>query len=176
MTCHAHGISGWQPTTEFCGAKNVPMQKPVILLLFLCACGGHDSSDTGASGGNVPDVEGTYNVMINGATGCEGEYSVLTDWAQGFLGITAASQTELVFEFRDGISFSGSVDATWSYSFGGTATWGEATLYVYNSGMFYQEDDIMKMSGDFEVEVDDDEFTSNNCILDATMEATQIAR
>ena len=150
-----------------------------LLAALLAGCDGHPK-DTAGFGGGAPDVTGHYNVLISGASGCtddegQGHYEWVTDWANGSLVISGSESSDLNYEFRDGILFTGFVDGSWGYQFGGTAEWDGADLSVYNTGLFYQDEGKMIMSGEFEVIVDDDDFTTNDCTIEARMEATRIA-
>lgn len=164
------------------GRSSVLTGLGIGVLGALSACGDADVDDTGWIGGAPPDVQGTWQSFITGATGCEGQHELISDWAQGYLAIESedpsdsSDPSDLTFEFRDGIRFTGWVDEAWSYQFTGTLDRDEASLSVYNAGLFLEEDDTLVLAGDFDVEVDwDDEFQSTNCTLVAEMEATRLS-
>jgi hypothetical protein len=137
----------------------------VALLPLACVLACSGDGDTGAST-PPPEVAGSYNVLIDGSTGCDGDETWVTGWALGPLIITGTGGV-LSFDFGDPMIFSGGVDSNGSYSFSGSATYNEAVLEVSNIGSFSLVD--FEMAGDFTVVVDDDEFTTNNCTITAPM-------
>jgi hypothetical protein len=137
-----------------------------LLPLCLLACDG--GGDTGGASTPPPEVAGAYNVIISGTTGCDGDETWVTGWAEGPLVITGTDGV-LSFDFGDPMIFSGGVSASGQYSFSGSATYNEAALEVSNVGSFSLADNTM--SGEFEVVVDDDEFSTNNCTVTAPMTA-----
>lgn len=152
------------------------MRIPALLLtvsLFLCACG-KDVEETGWIG-DVPNVTGTYNLFVTGATGCDGGYDVVTDWAVGYMGVEGEDPSNLIFRFRDELAFDGWVDEHWSYQFGGFVLWNDIEESVYNAGAFEMTDEGMEMSGQFDVVVNDDDIDTNDCTVTARIEGTRIA-
>jgi hypothetical protein len=153
------------------------MSLPRLLLPFLLAAACTDTGDdTGSS--VLPDVVGGYQFFLDGVSSsnlCEEENHYVTDWLRGTLQITGESSDDVTFTFSDGISFPGGVDGSWSYWFGGEATWEEAYLDVSHHGTFGSDDGRRIFSGVFEVTVDDDEFTTNNCIIEVAISGTRIA-
>ena len=65
-----------------------PLTRLIPLVALLSACGDSDVKDSGWPM-QAPDVTGNYNVIITGATGCDSNYTYVTDWAQGFMGSPA---------------------------------------------------------------------------------------
>lgn len=148
-----------------------------VLLVFATACNGGDK-DSGGLQGDPPDVAGRYNIILGGTSGCSGESSWIQDWAEGPLAIDGDPST-LTFDFGDEMSFLGSVSAAYSFGFSGDVIWGEAELSVYGSGVFdteTEDDGSVKwvMDGDLEVEVDDDEFETNNCTIDGAFHGYEL--
>ena len=135
----------------------------MVAALLVCACsGGEDTATTTPP----PEVAGSYNILIDGSAGCDGDETWVTGWALGPLVITGTAGT-LSFDFGDPMIFAGGVDGNGKYSFSGTATYDDAVLEVSNVGSFSLTD--FEMAGDFEVVVDDDEFSTNNCTITAPM-------
>lgn len=147
----------------------------LALLPFGLACG--DKDDPGLPQAEPPDVTGNYQVTIGGTTGCEGASGWINDWATGPLRITG-EPSALSFDFGEEMIFSGSVDTLGRYRFEGELIYQGAQLIVSNEGSFEQDPEYdgerWLISGMFEVEVDDDEFTSNNCTITGPMQAVEL--
>jgi len=150
------------------------MRTLCLIALFAAACGSSDTKETGSLFG-PPDANGTYNTLITGATGCDSNYAPVTDWAQGYMGISGDDPSALTFSFRDGISFEGWVSDSWTYQFGGFFTYGTYEESVAHTGVLSMEDEQMVASGDFEVEVRDTSGTTPECTITARMDATRIS-
>lgn len=154
--------------------------EPILLLLPLlaaCSDGGGKSDDSGVVG-EAPDMTGHYNVILGGTSGCDGEETWITGWADGPLSVTGDTST-LTFDFGEGMSFVGSVSNAWQFGFSGDVIWNEAALSVYGTGSVSLEtadngDDQLLLEGSVEAEVDDDEFESNNCTIDGLFEAYEL--
>ncbi|MBN1336289.1 MAG: hypothetical protein JXB39_10035 [Deltaproteobacteria bacterium] len=152
----------------------------LFLAVLLPACG--NAEDTGFNG-DVPDIRGYYNVFVVESTGCEGHHEYLTEWAEGPLTITGNDPRNLTYTFttdREDLAFPGQVDDSWSFQLAGAVTWTTASksvanLSVYEDGMFSLVGERYHMDGEFEVVVDDDEFSSNDCTLTAVAQGTQIS-
>lgn len=147
------------------------------MLALLSACGG-DDKDSGGLQGDPPDVTGRYNIILGGTSGCEGESSWIQGWAEGPLAIDGDPGT-LTFDFGDGMSFLGSVSASYTFGFSGEVVYSDAALEVYSSGSFdteTEDDGSVKwvISGDIEAEVDDDEFETNNCTIEGAFEGYEL--
>lgn len=153
--------------------------RPILLFLpLLVACSGGGKSDDSGIVGAAPDMAGHYNVILGGTTGCDGEETWLTGWADGPLAVTGTSN-ELTFDFGEGMSFIGSVSNAWQFGFSGDVIWNEAALSVYGSGAVTSEtddngDEQLTLDGSVEAEVDDDEFETNNCTIDGLFEAFEL--
>ncbi|RME28259.1 MAG: hypothetical protein D6798_02780 [Deltaproteobacteria bacterium] len=163
-------------------ASSTSARLPAIGIAALLALGpgcSDKNGDTGATGGigEPPDVAGSYQVTIGGVTGCEGEVSWVDDWASGPLKVEQAGG-DLEFDFGDGYLFQGSIDSQGRYLFAGVVTHNGATLTVENEGSFEDDPDFdaprWLIDGMFTIEVDDDEFTTNNCTLTSPMRAVQL--
>lgn len=146
----------------------------------LLACGDKgDDTGTTVTPGGPPDVAGTYQVTIGGVTGCEGEVSWVDDWASGPLQLEQVAGSNTVeFDFGEGYEFDGSVDSYGRYLFSGVVQHNGAELTVEHEGSFEDDpnfdDPRWLMDGLFTVEVDDDEFDTNNCTLTSPMQAVQL--
>lgn len=150
----------------------------LALLALAAACSDGDSKDPGDISGAAPDVTGRYNVILGGTTGCDGEESWIQDWAEGPLAIDGEPST-LTFDFGQDMSFLGSVSASYTFGFSGEVVWAEAKLDVYGSGSFEtqtEDDGSVKwvINGDVEAEVDDDEFETNNCLIEGAFQAYEL--
>ncbi|MCB9778318.1 MAG: hypothetical protein H6742_07125 [Alphaproteobacteria bacterium] len=156
------------------------MRASILLLaassaLFL-ACG--DKDDTGGlPTGTPPDVAGSYQAFIGGTSGCEGVSDWIDGWATGPLKVEGSGGV-LSFDFGDDYVFDGGVDSYGRYYFSGTIQYNDAELVVDHEGSFEKdtESELERwlMDGEFEVEVDDDEFDSNNCTITGRMQATEL--
>lgn len=152
------------------------------VLLMLGACGG-DKDDSGLLVGAPPEVAGHYNVIVSAATGCGEDGEVwIQGWAEGPLNVEGTNG-DLTFDFGDDYVFVGSVLSSQSYSFGGQIEYDAAVLEVYSTGTFTSEsytntEDSTSyrwvMEGDFSIEVDDDEFETNNCTVEGPYQGTQL--
>ena len=139
--------------------------------LVLLACG---EAEEQWPTSDPPDVTGRYNVVPGGTTGCDGDPTWITGWAEGPLEISG-SPDDLTFSFT-GMTFYGSVDGDRSFNFGGTGSWGANELSVYNEGVFTLEDDRWLLDGDFDVIVYDPEFSSEDCTVTGPVKAYQLSR
>ena len=143
----------------------------------LVACGDKDDTGSGLPISGPPDVAGSYQVTIGGTTGCEGEASWINDWATGPLRVEG-TEGVLTFDFLDDHVFEGSIDSLGRYQFTGVITFNEAQLDVQNEGQFELDPDFdgerWLVDGDFEIEVDDDEFKTNNCTITGPMQAIEL--
>lgn len=142
------------------------------------ACG-DKGADTGSGlpSGNAPEVAGSYQAFIGGTSGCEGESSWIEDWVTGPLKVEGTGGV-LTFDFGDDYVFDGGVDSYGRYYFAGDIVFNDADLAVSHEGTFAKDTeselDRWLMDGDFEVEVDDDNIDSNNCTIEARMQATEL--
>ena len=144
--------------------------------LALGACG-----DKGGDSNPVvyPDLEGFYNVIIVGSTGCEGDKAWIT-WANGPLHITGTHDA-LTFDFSDGMAFVGGVDATGGYNFSGDVEYTNpdtevvGALEVVNTGRFTWDAEFSEWAGEgeFEVKVTDTEFVTDTCTVTAPITISQ---
>ena len=147
-------------------------------VFVMCVCVGHwacggGNDDSGGNSGNLPDISGDYQVMVNWVTGCDGDPGIVEDWAQGPLSIEG-SPSNLSFDFGDDMDFSGTVSASGSVWFSGVVTNDSATLDLGFSGTADQTDDQWVVLGELEIVVEDDEFTSNNCSVTSEIEAFEL--
>ena len=143
------------------------------LVGYLCLFGCGDSGENWPTE-DPPDVAGRYNAVPGGTTGCDGDPTWITGWAEGPLEI-AGDPEALSFEFT-GMVFYGSANGDRSYDFGGTGAWGANELSVYNEGVFVLENDRWVMDGDFDVIVYDPEFSTEDCTMTGPVKAYQISR
>lgn len=155
----------------------MPAIAPRRLFAFLLIAGCGEPRDDSGSGA-LPDIAGGYQFFVDGVSSsnlCEEENHYVTDWLHGTLTVAGENPDDMTFTFSDGISFPGGVDGSWSYWFGGDASWQSAYLDVSHHGTFGSDGDRRTFSGDFEVTVDDDEFTTNNCIIAVRISGTRIS-
>ena len=148
------------------------------LTLFLASCGDEEPSDSGWWEQDAPDITGQYQFFIDGVSAssdCEEERPYVTDWMPGALNISGDGPLELTFTFSAGMAFSGGVDSTWSYWFGGNETYDGASVAVNATGLISTDADQRTISGTIQTEVDDDEFTTNNCLIDVVISGTRIS-
>lgn len=151
---------------------------PVFLLAMLAGCGDKEVEDTGWWQREAPDITGQYQFFVDGVSygnTCEEQVHYVTDWMQGALGISGDDPLGLSFSFGDGMAFTGGVDSSWSYWFNGSETYAGASVVVTGSGVIYTDDTQRGISGSIEAEVDDDEFTTNNCIFEVLISGTRIS-
>jgi hypothetical protein len=148
-------------------------------LALTLGCGETVDEDSGWWLREAPDITGQYQFFVDGVSAsnvCEDEIPYATDWLLGALGISGDQPSALTFTFSSGMSFSGSVDSTWAWNFGGSETYSGADLTVVASGFISASDGQQRISGSLEVETDDDEFTTNNCVFEVLISGTQISR
>ncbi len=151
----------------------------VLLLPLLVACSGGDGDkDDSGFVGTPPDMASHYNVILGGTSGCGGEETWITDWAEGPLNVTGTASA-LTFDFGDEMSFTGSVSGSWQWGFSGDVIWNEAELEVYGAGTVSMETndaggEQLLIEGSVEAEVDDDEFETNNCTIEGLFQAYEL--
>ncbi len=146
---------------------------------LLIGCGDKVEEDTAWWSQDAPDITGQYQFFIDGVSygsTCEEQVHYVTDWMPGALGVSGEEPLALTFTFSDGMAFAGGVDSSWSYWFSGTETYDGATVVVTGAGLIYTDDTQRGISGSIEAEVDDDEFTTNNCIFEVLISGTRISR
>ena len=157
-------------------ALSAPRRRTLAVLaacvVVLAACSG-DKDDGEVIVGDPPDISGRYQVFITGTTGCDKEPEWTAGWAEGPMSIEGSADT-LSFDFYDEVVLDGAVDGSYQYWFAGTATYDGAELSIYNSGSVQAAETGWTLDGALDIEVDDDEFDTNNCTITGTMEATQL--
>lgn len=157
-----------------------PTLRLLIPLPLLVACGGDGgkgNDDTGFAG-QPPDMASRYNVILGGTSGCDGEETWITGWAEGPLAVDGDASL-LTFDFGNDISFTGSVSSSWQFGFSGEIVYNEAELEVYGAGTVSEETDDegdrqLFLTGTIEAEVDDDEFETNNCTIEGQFQAYEL--
>ena len=145
---------------------------------LLTGCGEKEVLDTGWWEREAPDITGQYQFFVDGVSysnDCKEELGYVTDWLQGALGVEGEQPLALTFDFGNGMSFAGGVDSSWSYWFSGTQSYDGATVAVTGSGVIFTSESQRGISGTVEAEVDDDEFTTNNCIFEVLISGTRIS-
>jgi hypothetical protein len=156
-----------------------PRRLALFLLIGLpMGCGDKELEDTGWWLREAPDITGHYQFFVDGVSygnTCEEQLHYVTDWLQGSLGIAGDDPLGLSFSFSDGMQFAGGVDSSWSYWFSGSETYDGASVVVTGSGVIFTDDTHRGISGSVEAEVDDDEFTTNNCIFEVLISGTRIS-
>ena len=148
----------------------------LLCLPLALACGDKDDGGDPPQA-DPPDVTGTYQATIGGTTGCENDPSWINDWATGPLRITGTADA-LEFDFGEEMIFSGSIDTFGRYRFEGEVIFNAAVLDVVNEGSIALDPDYdgerWLLEGMFEVEVDDDEFDTNNCTITGPVQAVEL--
>lgn len=147
------------------------MRGRLLAALLVASCAG-EAGDTGVAG-TPPDISGRYQVFVSYVSGCDSDPSWVQDWAEGPL-LIEGSADDLSFDFYDDKVFSGTAAVDHTYVFRGETTWQGAVLTLYHSGEVTEDGDATVLDGTFEIEVDDDEFTSNNCNIESGARATEI--
>lgn len=149
-----------------------------LLPFALTACGEDTPNDSGWWEREAPDITGQYQFFVDGVSTsnlCEDQTHYVTDWMRGALAVAGEDPLALSFTFSDGMAFSGGVDSSWTYWFNGTETYDAATVVVSGSGVIFTDDTQRGISGNVEAEVDDDEFTTNNCLFDVRISGSRIS-
>lgn len=137
-----------------------------VCVLGLIACEGEEPVE-------YPDITGRYQVVIGGSAGCDGDASLLTEWANGPLQVTGEA-TSLVFDFGDGIEMVGSVSEAGAYQFGATFERDGVWFAAAGGGVATPIGAGWALDGSVSAEVDDDELESNNCTIEGPYQATWI--
>jgi hypothetical protein len=149
-----------------------------ITFSLVLGCGEKEGEDTGWWLREAPDITGQYQFFVDGVSygsTCEEELRYVTDWMPGALNISGDDPLALTFTFSDGMAFTGGVDSSWTYWFNGAETYDSASVAVSGAGSIFTDGDQRGISGSIEAEVDDDEFTTNNCIFEVLISGTRIS-
>ena len=159
------------PAPGFRAASKCLVLVPVLLI----GCKGGDKADTVQA---PPDITGKYNVLVNGTTGCSGVQDWINGWAPGAMSVEGDTD-QLTFDFGDGLSFTGSISADYTFAFSGSPTYNSDTLETYGSGTAAADTSASGgaqwvLSGDLEVKVKDPEFEANDCTITGTFDATEL--
>ena len=162
-------------------AASVPIRVALsaTMALTLLGCGEKVPTDSGWWDREAPDITGQYQFFIDGVSSsnvCEDQSHYVTDWTRGALGIAGDDPLTLSFTFSDGMVFGGGVDSSWTYWFNGNEIYDQASVVVSGAGVIFTDDTQRGISGSVEAEVDDDEFTTNNCIFEVRISGSRISR
>ncbi len=153
--------------------------RAALLLSFLMyGCDDPEPSDSGWWTEDAPDITGQYQFFhdsVSTSSTCEEEIPYVTGWMPGALGISGEQPLQLTFTFSSGMAFSGGVDSSWSFWFSGSETYESASVAVSGAGIIMTDDAQRTVTATIEAEVDDDEFTTNNCIIDVRISGTRIS-
>ena len=141
-----------------------------LLLLALAACGDKDG-DTAEASAERPDPTGSYNVVVLGTAGCEGDPSWVNDWAAGPLQVTA-SGADVRLDFGQNVVLDGVLEANGDIRVGGGHDQAGAALETAGTGRFVEAMDGWSLSGTLSAVVDDG--ASEPCTVDAPFEATEL--
>lgn len=133
-------------------------------------CSGKD----GDSAAEIPDVAGRYQVFVTTVSGCENDVSLVQPWAQGPLTV-GQNGAAINLDYGDGASLDGSLDADGAFAASGSHAWSGRDLAISQEGTFADEAGTWTLAARFRITVSEDEFESNNCTLEADIDATQIA-
>lgn len=150
----------------------------VLLPVLLAACGDEQAIDTGWWLEEGPDITGQYQFFIDSVSAsstCEKQVHYVTDWMPGALGIRGDGPQDLTFTFSSGMAFAGGVDSTWTYWYSGTETFDGASVAISARGVIGTDGSDRTINGSVEAEVDDDEFTTNNCVIEVQISGQRIS-
>jgi hypothetical protein len=139
------------------------------------ACSTASDLDDTADPFEPPEVEGRYEVTVQGVNGCDANADLLAGWADGPLTI-AGEPSALSWDFGDGVVLSGAVDDSYGLQFSGGVAWGSYAIDAYADGVVYSEDDRWVLEGDLEGVVDDNGIASDDCTITGPFKAYQVAR
>lgn len=142
----------------------------MILIVLLIACNENQED----SELDAPNINGAYQVLFEGASGCEGDYHFLRDWGEGPLSISGDNPDKTTFKFLHEMEFTGRVEPDFTWSFTGLASWDSADLDIYGGGSVFGSEGNWELKGALEARVDEDGIESNDCQIDATIKATQL--
>lgn len=137
--------------------------------LGLAGCSGK-SEDSGASA-ERPDPTGSYNVVVLGTAGCEGEQSWVAAWAPGPLKVEA-SGASVGLNFGEDAVLDGDLDVDGVVRSGGAWTQAGASLEVSVDGTFTLSEAGWQLEGDIAVVVDDG--GAETCTVDAPFVADEL--
>lgn len=137
--------------------------------LAVSGCSGK-SEDSGAVG-ELPDPTGSYNVVVLGTAGCEGEQSWVADWAPGPLKVEAGGAS-VGLNFGEDAVLEGELDSDGVLRSAGAWTLRGAALDVSVDGTFRQSDAGWQLEGDISVVVDDG--GAETCTVDAPFIADEL--
>ena len=152
---------------------------PLLLLATAVGCEEKPTNDSGWWEREAPDITGQYQFFVDGVSAsndCTDQTPYVTDWMPGALGVSGDDPLSLSFTFSDGMVFTGGVDSSWSFWFNGTQTYDVASVAVTGAGVIFNDDTQRGISATIQAEVDDDEFTTNNCIIEVRISGSQLSR
>lgn len=138
--------------------------------LALAGCG--DKADDSAL--PPPDVAGRYQVFVTTVSGCDNDASLVQPWAQGPLSVSQQGDA-ITLDYGDGAALDGTLDPEGGVTVSGDHAWAGRTLAISQEGSFVEEAGTWTLAARFRIIVSEDEFESNDCTLEADIDATQIA-
>ena len=142
----------------------------VLVVVAALSCGG----DAGDSSAPIPEVAGRYQVFVTTISGCDNDVSLIQPWAQGPLAVTQDGGT-LSLDYGEDAVLTGSVGVDGEFSVDGELAWAGAQMDLSQDGVFAVNGADVELAARFRNVVSVDEFESNNCTLEADIEATRIS-
>lgn len=147
-----------------------PGWRLVCALVLVSACG----AKGGDSAAPPPAVAGRYQVFVTTVSGCDNDATLVQPWAQGPLTVSQDGAA-LTLDYGDGAVLDGSIEGDGGFTATGAHAWSGRELSIRQEGDFVEDGDVWTLSARFRILVSEDEFESNDCTLEADIDATQIA-
>jgi len=141
-----------------------------LAALALVACSGR----TEDSSAPPLDVAGRYQVFLTTISGCDNDVTLIQPWAQGPLTVEQEGAS-LTLDYGEDAVLRGSVDGAGEFSADGAFTWSGAEMDLSQDGIFDAAAGERTLEARFRNRVSVDGFESNDCTLEADIEATRIS-
>ena len=142
----------------------------MLMVVAALSCGG----DAGDSSAPIPEVAGRYQVFVTTISGCDNDVSLIQPWAQGPLAVNQDGGS-LSLDYGEDAVLTGSIGADGEFSVDGDLAWAGAQMNLSQDGTFAVNGADVELAARFRNVVSVDEFESNNCTLEADIEATRIS-
>jgi hypothetical protein len=146
--------------------------RPLSLVAALVLAGCGDKSGDSASA--VPEVAGRYQVFVTTVSGCDNDVSLIQPWAQGPLTVTQDGAS-VTLDYGDDALLLGTLDADGAFAASGELAWSGRDMALSQEGQFIQGAEAWELAARFRNVVSEDEFESNDCTLEADIEATRLS-
>lgn len=141
-----------------------------LVALALAGCGDKD----GDSALPVPEVAGRYQVFVTTVSGCDNDAELVQPWAQGPLTVDQDGSA-LTLDYGDEAVLRGDLAADGGFSANGGFTWRGREMALGQDGTFTEDADGWRLAARFSIVVSEDEFESNDCTLEADIDATRLS-